>query len=311
MPDTSSNQDLTLGVIGLGAMGFGTAASAVNAGIATHGFDLRAPVLADFEKAGGVPAESPAALAKACDAVLLMVVNDAQQEDVLFGEGGVADALAEGALVIGCVTVPPSYARDVAARIAERGLLYLDAPVSGGAVKAAAGELTVIASGSKEAFAAAEPVLDSVAEKVYRLGAEPGQASTMKMINQLLAGVHVATAMESMALAIKAGLDPETVYEVITHAAGNSWMFENRVPHVLENDYSPRSAVDIFVKDLGIVLKAGGELGMPLPMSAAAHQQYMAARGMGLARDDDASLIKVYQALSGFELPSGGGKKDG
>lgn len=311
MPDTSSNQDLTLGVIGLGAMGFGTAASAVNAGIATHGFDLRAPVLADFEKAGGVPAESPAALAKACDAVLLMVVNDAQQEDVLFGEGGVADALAEGALVIGCVTVPPSYARDVAARIAERGLLYLDAPVSGGAVKAAAGELTVIASGSKEAFAAAEPVLDSVAEKVYRLGAEPGQASTMKMINQLLAGVHVATAMESMALAIKAGLDPETVYEVITHAAGNSWMFENRVPHVLENDYSPRSAVDIFVKDLGIVLKAGGELGMPLPLSAAAHQQYMAARGMGLARDDDASLIKVYQALSGFELPSGGGKKDG
>lgn len=311
MPDTSSNQDLTLGVIGLGAMGFGTAASAVNAGIATHGFDLRAPVLADFEKAGGVPAESPAALAKACDAVLLMVVNDAQQEDVLFGEGGVADALAEGALVIGCVTVPPSYARDVAARIAERGLLYLDAPVSGGAVKAAAGELTVIASGSKEAFAAAEPVLDAVAEKVYRLGAEPGQASTMKMINQLLAGVHVATAMESMALAIKAGLDPETVYEVITHAAGNSWMFENRVPHVLENDYSPRSAVDIFVKDLGIVLKAGGELGMPLPMSAAAHQQYMAARGMGLARDDDASLIKVYQALSGFELPSGGGKKDG
>lgn len=311
MPDTSSNQDLTLGVIGLGAMGFGTAASAVNAGIATHGFDLRAPVLADFEKAGGVPAESPAALAKACDAVLLMVVNDAQQEDVLFGEGGVADALAEGALVIGCVTVPPSYARDVAARIAERGLLYLDAPVSGGAVKAAAGELTVIASGSKEAFAAAEPVLDAVAEKVYRLGAEPGQASTMKMINQLLAGVHVATAMESMALAIKAGLDPETVYEVITHAAGNSWMFENRVPHVLENDYSPRSAVDIFVKDLGIVLKAGGELGMPLPLSAAAHQQYMAARGMGLARDDDASLIKVYQALSGFELPSGGGKKDG
>ena len=309
MPDSSSNQDLTLGVIGLGAMGYGTATSAVNAGIETHGFDLRASVLADFEKAGGVPAGSPAALAKACDAVLLMVVNDAQQEDVLFGEGGVADALAEGALVIGCVTVPPSYARDVAARLAERGLLYLDAPVSGGAVKAAAGELTVIASGSVEAFAAAEPVLDAVAEKVYRLGDEPGQASTMKMINQLLAGVHVATAMESMALAIKAGLDPETVYEVITHAAGNSWMFENRVPHVLENDYSPRSAVEIFVKDLGIVLKAGGELGMPLPLSAAAHQQYMAARGMGLGRDDDASLIKVYQALSGFDRPSGSGEK--
>ncbi len=189
-------------------------------------------------------------------------------------------------------------------------MLYLDAPISGGAVKAASGQLSVMGSGTPEAYVRARPFLDAVAEKVFELGNEAGPGSTMKMVNQLLAGVHIATAMEAMALAIKSGLDAETVFEVITASAGNSWMFENRVPHVLDNDYAPKSAIDIFVKDIGIVLETGKREGFPLPVSAAAHQQFLAAKAMGLGREDDAAVIKVFAALSGIELPHGKEKGD-
>ena len=125
------------------------------------------------------------------------------------------------------------------------------------------------------------------------------------MVNQLLAGVHIATAMEAMALAIRSGLDAKAVFEVITASAGNSWMFENRVPHVLDNDYSPKSAVDIFIKDLGIVLAQGERLDFDLPISQTAFQRFKEAQDMGMGREDDASVIKVYQRDSGITLPDG------
>ncbi len=296
----------TTAVIGLGAMGLGMARSALRAGLPTAGCDLREAARADFAADGGRACETPAEAAAGCDALAVVVVNANQTEAVLFGRGGALESLPEGAVVLGCATVPPAFARELGARLAERGVLFLDAPISGGAVKAASGELSVMASGSPEAFAAARPLLDAVATTVHQLGAEPGQGSTMKMVNQCLAGVHIATAMEALALGIRSGLDPRTVYEVITGAAGNSWMFENRVPHVLDGDYAPRSAVDIFVKDLGIVLDAGRASGFPLPVTAAAHQQFLAASGMGLGGADDAAVVKVYQALSGIELPGDG-----
>jgi 3-hydroxyisobutyrate dehydrogenase len=311
----------TTAVIGLGAMGLGMARSALRAGLATTGCDLRAEAREAFTADGGRACATPAEAAAGCDALAVVVVNAAQSESVLFGPEGALETLPEGAVVLGCATVPPAFARELGARLAERGVLFLDAPISGGAVKAASGELSVMASGSPEAFAAARPLLDAVATTVHELGPEPGQGSTMKMVNQCLAGVHIATAMEALALGIRSGLDPRSVYEVITGAAGNSWMFvyevitgaagnswmfENRVPHVLDGDYAPRSAVDIFVKDLGIVLDAGRASGFPLPVTAAAHQQFLAASGMGLGGADDAAVVKVYQALSGIELPGDG-----
>ena len=187
--------------------------------------------------------------------------------------------------------------------MAAQGILYLDAPISGGSIKSAKGELSVMASGSPEAFKKAAPLLDAIAGKIFQLGDDIGQGSTMKMVNQLLAGVHIASAMEALSLGIRCGLDAEKIFEVITACAGNSWMFENRVPHVLESDYTPRSAIDIFVKDLGIVLEEGKRNQFPLPLSAAAHQQYIGAAGMGLGGEDDAAIIKVYQKMSGITLP--------
>ena len=163
--------------------------------------------------------------------------------------------------------------------------------------------MTVMASGPDAAFAHAQPLLDAIAGKVWRLGQAHGAGSTVKMVNQLLAGVHIAAAAEAMALGIRAGADPQTLFDVITTSAGNSWMFQNRIPHVLAGDDTPLSSVNIFVKDLGIVLDQARSLTFPLPLAAAAHQLFLAAAAAGHGGRDDAFVIRVWQMLTGIRLP--------
>jgi 3-hydroxyisobutyrate dehydrogenase-like beta-hydroxyacid dehydrogenase len=163
--------------------------------------------------------------------------------------------------------------------------------------------MVVMASGSAAAFAKAEPLLAAIARKTWRLGDAPGIGSTVKMVNQLLAGVHIAAAAEAMALGIRAGADPNMLYEVISSAAGNSWMFSNRVPHILQGDDTPRSAIDIFVKDLGIVLDAARGMTFPLPVTAAAHQLFLGVSAAGHGGRDDAFVIRFWQMLTGIDLP--------
>lgn len=233
----------------------------------------------------------------------MFVVNAAQAEEVLFGADGCLDRLAPEAVVLCCTTLAPEAARRIGARLGEHSIAMLDAPVSGGAAGARAGSMTVMASGPDAAFARAQPVLDAIAGKVWRLGAAHGAGSTVKMVNQLLAGVHIAAAAEAMALGIRAGADPQTLFDVITTSAGNSWMFQNRVPHILAGDDTPLSSVNIFVKDLGIVLDQARALTFPLPLAAAAHQLFLAAAASGYGARDDAFVIRVWQALTGIALP--------
>jgi 3-hydroxyisobutyrate dehydrogenase len=141
-------------------------------------------------------------------------------------------------------------------------------------------------------------VFDAIAAKLYRLGDEPGQGSTVKMINQLLAGVHIAASAEAMALGIKAGADPAALYEVISNSAGSSWMFQNRVPHILDGDYTPHSAVNIFIKDLGIVLDSARKESFPLPLTATAHQMFLSAAAAGHGAEDDAAVIKIFPGIT-------------
>ena len=293
-----------VGVIGLGSMGGGVAKSLLAKKFETHVYDVRADAVKAFAAQGAKAAATPAALGAACDVVVLLVVNAEQTEKVLFGEQGAAAAMRKGGVVVSSATLAPDFAEQLGARLDRLGLLMIDAPVSGGAAKAAAGEMTIMASGAPEAFAKCAPVFDAIAAKVYRLGDRPGPGSKVKMINQLLAGVHIAAACEAMALGIRAGADPQTLYEVISNSAGSSWMFQNRVPHILAGDYTPLSAVNIFVKDLGIVLDTAKKLAFPLPLTAAAHQLYLAAAAQGHGLEDDASVVKVYAALAGLELPT-------
>lgn len=287
-----------VGVIGLGAMGAGMAASLRRAGFALCVHDVRAEVAQAFAQAGGTACASPAALGAQCDVVVSVVVNAQQTEELLFGADGCAGTLCPGSVFVMCSTVDPAWSAALADRLAERGLLYLDAPISGGAARAAQGQITMMTAGSAAAYEKAGAVLDAMAAQIYRLGDAPGAGSKVKIINQLLAGVHIAAAAEAMALGLREGVDPAALYEVITHSAGNSWMFENRMAHVLAGDYTPLSAVDIFVKDMGLVLDMARASKFPLPLSSTAHQMFMQASTAGFAREDDAAVIKIFPGIT-------------
>ncbi|WP_338130955.1 L-threonate dehydrogenase [Cupriavidus gilardii] len=287
-----------IGVIGLGAMGLGVARSLLRAGFRVHACDVRDEVLRAFANEGGIACATPAELGAQCDVVVTLVVNAEQTEAVLFGEQGAVARMKPGGVVIASATVAPDFAAELGARIEAAGLLMLDAPVSGGAARAASGEMTMMTSGPAAAYAACEDVLEAMAGKVYRLGEQYGAGSKVKIINQLLAGVHIAAAAEAMALGLREGVDPDALYDVITHSAGNSWMFENRVPHILNGDYTPLSAVDIFVKDLGLVLDTARRSKFPLPLSATAHQMFMSASSAGHGGEDDSAVIKTFPGIS-------------
>lgn len=295
-----------VGFIGLGAMGLGMARVLLKKGFPVQGYDINSQALTALADAGGRPAESPAEAAAHAGVLTLMVVNAAQAEAVLFGPEGAAAALPPGSVVLLCSTVKPEFARKTGERLQAMGLEMLDAPVSGGVARAADGTLSVMASGSAAAFAQCEEVLAALAQNVYRMGDQCGQGSMMKTVNQLLAGVHIATAAEALALGVRAGIDAERIFEVISHSAGNSWMFENRGPRMIAGDFTPpKSAVDIFVKDLGIVLETGQELHFPLPVAAAAHQLFLMASAAGFGRLDDAAVVKVFEQLAGIQVSKG------
>jgi L-threonate 2-dehydrogenase len=292
-----------VGVIGLGSMGLGVARTLLKKDFEVHAYDVRPEVSTAFAKEGGIAAKSPAEVGRQVPVAIILVVNADQTNDVLFGKDGAAAEMAKGSVVIASSTVAPEFAVDLGKRLDAMNLLLIDAPVSGGAARAAKGELSVMGSGSKAAFKKADAVLKAIAIKVYELGESAGTGSKVKMINQLLAGVHIAAAAEAIALGIRTGADPKVIYDVISNSAGSSWMFQNRVPHILDGDYTPLSAVNIFVKDLGIVLDSAKKMTFPLPITAAAHQMFLAAAGAGLGNEDDISVVKVYQALSGIKLP--------
>ena len=290
-------------VIGLGSMGFGMALSLRRAGFDVIGCDVSPVARERLSREGGRTALTPAEAARETGIVVSVVLNGAQTEAVLFGENGAAAAMPEGSVFVSSATMDPEVARRLAMRLEASGRHYLDAPISGGAQRAAEGALTILASGSPAAFAGARPALDAMSAKLYELGDKPGEGAAFKMINQLLAGVHIAAACEAIAFAAKQGLDIRKVYDVITASAGNSWMFENRVPHILDGDYTPRSAVDIFVKDLGIIQDMARSAKFPVPIAAAALQMFLMTSGAGMGGDDDASVARIYGRLTGAPLP--------
>ncbi|MEZ9190126.1 L-threonate dehydrogenase [Vibrio sp. 10N.286.52.F8] len=290
----------SVGVIGLGSMGMGAAKSCVRAGLDVYGFDLNPQALENLGEYGAKAVSTSAVeFADKLDSVLVLVVNAAQVNTVLF-KTGLAAALRPNTPVMVSATISAEDAKQIEAQLAEHDLVMLDAPVSGGAVKAEAGEMTIMASGAVTTFEALAPVLDATAAKVYNIGEAIGLGATVKIIHQLLAGVHIAAGAEAMALAARANIPLDLMYDVVTNAAGNSWMFENRMKHVVDGDYSPKSMVDIFVKDLNLVSDTAQNLKFPLPLSSAALNMFVSASNAGFGQEDDSAVIKVFQ---GIDLP--------
>lgn len=297
------NKNSTVAVIGLGSMGYGIAQSIVREGHTVYGFDVNEAAKTKFVSEGGQPGELND-VAGNMDIVLVCVLNAAQTESVLFGGATpLVPTLSDDTVVIACATVPPEFARDMQAKCQEHGVAYLDAPMSGGSIKAANGQLTYMASGSAKAFSLAKPALDASAQTVFALGDEAGAGSAMKAVNQMLAGVHIAAMAEAITFGMTQGVEPAKFLEIISQCAGTSWMLENRAPHVVAGDYTAHSTVDIWPKDLGIVMDIAHSSKFSAPLTAAALQQFIAASGSGLGLEDDAAVAKVYARNAGLKLP--------
>jgi 3-hydroxyisobutyrate dehydrogenase len=287
-----------VGLVGLGAMGQGVARNLLRAGFEVHGCDVRAEALEAMVRAGGRAHATPAAVGAACDVLIVLVVNAEQTDEVLFGNEGAAMAMRPGSAVIASATTPPAFVAGLARRLEERSLLLLDAPVTGGVTGAADGTLSVLCSGSDRAYAACADVLHAMSARVHRFGTAPGLGSQVKVINQLLVGVQIAAAAEAMAFGMRQGVDPQLLYEAIRGGAGNSWAFSDRAPRMFSGDDSTHTALDIFVKDLGLVLEAARDASFPVPLATAAHRLFASASAAGLGRADDSAVIRVYPGTS-------------
>lgn len=294
----------TVLVIGLGSMGFGMAESLLVAGHKVFGADIDPDKVDALCMKGALSVDDMGD--DRADILISVVLNAAQTETVLFGAPSYADRLANGGVILSCATVPPAFALQMEATAQARGLHYLDAPISGGAIKAAAGQLSIMASGTKNAFKVAAPALEAMAETVHQLGEQAGAGSAMKAVNQLLAGVHIAAMGEALAFGMSQGLTAERMIDVISVSAGNSWMFENRAPHVRDADYTPRSAINIWPKDLGIVSNIAQSAGLEVPITETALDLYRKAADAGLGQEDDAAIVKPYAASAGLKLPGDG-----
>ena len=289
-------------VIGLGSMGFGIASSLIKNGHEVYGLDKDKNHTDRLQKAGGKN-EELSKICKIVDVVVIVVLNSIQTEQILFGKKGIVEQLNKETLIIVCTTVSPQFAREMAEKCNQYNMHYLDAPMSGGSVKSENGQLSYMVSGSKLALQKAHLILEATAEKVFQLGEEPGKGSAMKSVNQMLAGIHISAMAEALTFGITQGIEPEKFLEVISKCAGTSWMLENRAPHIIDNDYTPKSSINIWPKDLGIVLDIAKNSNFSAPLTAIAMQQFVAAAGSGLANEDDAAVAKVYAKNAGINLP--------
>ena len=287
-----------IGFVGLGAMGAPMARNLLAKGFAVRGYDTREAAMDELAAAGGERAASAGEAVDGAGTLVLMVVNAAQAATVLFDDGAL-ERLPAGGCVVLMATCPPGAAAELAARVEASGRHLVDAPVSGGVVGARGGTLTIMAACPKSVFEQVRPVLAAMGDKVFHVGERPGQGATVKTVNQLLCGVHIAVAAEAFALAEKIGVEREVILEIMSGSAASSWMLKDRGPRMLEAEPAVASAVDIFVKDLGIVLEAGREAKAALPLAAVAHQLFLATSGRGDGAADDSQVIRTYGLMNG------------
>lgn len=288
---------MKIAFVGLGAMGGLMARNLVRAGFSVAGFDKSPRALVEFEAAGGKAAESAAAAAQHADMLIVMVVSAAQAESVLFDAGAI-DALSSSGVVLLMATCPPGAAQALGERVKATGIRFADAPVSGGTAGAGAATLSIMVATDDRTFEDVRPVLRAMGDKIFHVGTEPGQGAAVKTVNQLLCGIHLAAAAEGFSLARKLGLDLKVILEIFGGSSASSWMLRDRGPRMMEAEPAVTSAVDIFTKDLGIVLEAGREAKVALPLAAAAHQMFLATSGRGDGAADDSQVIRSYTQLN-------------
>lgn len=287
----------TIAFVGLGTMGLPMAARLVAKGYLVAGYDTRNEARTALAKAGGQAAADLSEAASDADVLILMVVNSAQAHGILFASGAL-DRLSAHAIVCLMATCAPSEVEEIAAKVEASGRRFVDCPVSGGVVGARAGSLTIMAAAPTTVFEEISPVLHAMGERIFHVGQRAGQGATVKAINQLLCGVHIAAAAEALSFGMKVGVDTSVLLDIVGSSAASSWMLRDRGPRMLEAEPDVTSAVDIFVKDLGIVMQTGRDTKAALPLAATAHQLFLSASGAGDGARDDSQVIGAYKRLN-------------
>ncbi|KAI8270032.1 L-threonate dehydrogenase [Colletotrichum sp. SAR11_239] len=287
--------------IGLGAMGFGMANNLIREGYPVTGFDVWAPTLEKFKQAGGLTATSPAEAVAGKQFCVCMVATAEQAQSIIFeGDAALVKALPQEAVLLLCSTVPCGYVQGLEKELVEKGrgdIFLVDNPVSGGAARAAAGTLSIMAGGSEESISRGLHLLQAMSdpEKLYIVKGGIGAGSNMKMCHQVLAANQILSASEAMGFASHLGLDLPSTGEHIVKSEGWSWMHENRLPRILDPEFKPiASAVTIILKDTSIITSEARRAGFPTPMTSTAEQAYFTALGRGWGPDDDAALLRLY-----------------
>jgi putative dehydrogenase len=302
MAESLHSRDLRIGFIGVGVMGRPMVSNLLRAGFPCTIYDINPLPVEALVAEGAAAASSPAEVARQSDIFMTMVVNDAQLAATLFEPGNAASTLKPGAIVIGMSTMSVKMVQETAERLQQADIDYLDAPVSGGEVGATQGTLSIMVGGPPEVFARCEAVLQVLGSNIYHIGPRAGDGQAVKMINQLMVCVHNAVAAEALTLGEKVGLDKAMLLEIIGKSAGNSWIFSDRGPRMVSENFTPpKSALSILVKDLGFVVDTANNLGHPLLLGSVAHQLYKMANNKGWSQLDDSIMIKLMQEIAGLQ----------
>ncbi len=296
----AENEKQGIGFIGVGVMGRPMVSNLLKAGYSCTVYDVNPIPVAALVAEGASAAESVQEVAAASDILITMVVDDAQFSAILFEPGQAALALQEGAIVMGMSTMSVRMVQSTAARLQERGIWYVDAPVSGGEVGAINATLSIMVGGPGEIVEQCQPVLQAMGSSVYHVGQKVGDGQAVKMINQLMVCVHNTIAAEALVFGERAGLDRAMLYEIITKSAGNSWIFADRGQRMVSEQFTPpKSALKILVKDLGFVMDTANAMGHPLLLGGVTHQLYKMAHAMGWDNLDDSILIRLMEEITG------------
>jgi 3-hydroxyisobutyrate dehydrogenase len=294
----------TVGFIGLGAMGDPMALNLVKRGFSLVVHDID-PVKAErWRTRGATLAPSPAEVAAKADRTICMVETTAQAEAVIAGERGIIHLARAGHIVACMSTIDPFVARRLAEQLAARGIAMVDAPVSGGTERATSGELSIIVGGDAQTVAACQDLFRAMGKNVFHMGAL-GQGLAMKLVNNMLIQVNTVAVAEALVLGVKAGLDPQAIYDVVKVSTGNSFAFEMRVPRILKRDFAPGGTVDISFKDQELETAFAKQLGVPVLLANVTQQVYQMARAAGLNKEDGSAVVKIYEQLAGVTV---GGK---
>ena len=293
-----------VGFIGLGAMGGPMALNLVKHGFSLVAHDVDPAKVELWRTRGATMVDSAESVAARVERTICMVETTAQAEAVIAGEHGIVKNAGRGHIVACMSTIDPFAARRLADQLAARGIAMVDAPVSGGTERAASGELSVIVGGAPETVAGCRDLFEAMGKNVFHVGAL-GQGLAMKLVNNMLVQVNTVAIAEALVMGVKAGLDPQTIYDVVRVSTGTSFAFETRVPRMLKRDFSPGGTVDISYKDQELETAFAKQLGVPVLLANVSQQVYQMARAAGFNKEDGSALIKVFERLAGVHVGEG------